>query len=67
MAGVAAVLEGVQGPAPRPIRRAMKAGVLSLVLVDAVISAVYAGPLYGALVLATAVAAGWLARLFSVT
>jgi 4-hydroxybenzoate polyprenyltransferase len=54
-------------PRPAPIRRAVKAGVLSLVLVDAVISTVYAGPLYGAMVLATAVVAGLLARLFSVT
>ena len=54
-------------PRPAPIRRAVKAGVLSLVLVDAVISTVYAGPLYGAIVLATAVVAGLLARLFSVT
>jgi len=43
------------------------AAVLSLVLVDAVISTVYGGPLYGAIVLATAVVAGLLARLFSVT
>ena len=54
-------------PRPSRIRRAVKAGVLSLVLVDAVISTVYAGPLYGAVVLATAVVAGPLARLFSVT
>ena len=54
-------------PRPALIRRAVKAAVLSLVLVDAVISTVYAGPLYGAIVLATAVVAGLLARLFSVT
>jgi 4-hydroxybenzoate polyprenyltransferase len=52
---------------PAVIRRAVKAGVLSLVLVDAVISAAYAGPLYSAGVLATAILAGLLARLFSVT
>jgi 4-hydroxybenzoate polyprenyltransferase len=52
---------------PAVIRQAVKAGVLSLVLVDAVISAAYAGPLYCAGVLATAVVAGLLARLFSVT
>ena len=33
-----------QDPRPLAIRRAVKAGVLSLVLVDAVISTVYAGP-----------------------
>ena len=54
-------------PSAPAIRRAVRAGVLSLVLVDAVISTVYAGPLYGAIVLATAVVAGSLARLFSVT
>lgn len=52
---------------PALIRQAVKAGVLSLVLVDAVISAAYAGPLYTAAVLATAVLAGVLARMFSVT
>jgi 4-hydroxybenzoate polyprenyltransferase len=49
------------------IRRAVKTGVLSLVLVNAVISTVYARPLYSVAVLATAIVAGWLARLFSVT
>lgn len=52
---------------PAAIRRAVKAGVLSLVLVDAVIAAAYAGPLYSAGVLATAIVAGLLAQLFSVT
>ena len=54
-------------PSPAAIRRAVKAGVLSLVLVDASISVSYAGPVYGAIVLATALVAGSLARLFSVT
>ena len=54
-------------PRPLVIRQAVKTGVLSLVLVDAAISAAYAGPLYGAVVLATALVAGSLARLFSVT
>jgi 4-hydroxybenzoate polyprenyltransferase len=54
-------------PRPVVIRRAVKAGVLSLVLVDAAISTAYAGPLYGAAVLATALLAGSLAKLFSVT
>jgi 4-hydroxybenzoate polyprenyltransferase len=54
-------------PGPLVIRRAVKAGVLSLVLIDAAISAAYAGPLYGAAVLATALVAGSLARLFAVT
>jgi 4-hydroxybenzoate polyprenyltransferase len=54
-------------PSPAAIRRAVKAGVLSLVLVDAAISVAYAGTVYGASVLATALVAGSLARLFSVT
>jgi 4-hydroxybenzoate polyprenyltransferase len=54
-------------PSPAAIRRAVKAGVLSLVLVDAAISVAYAGSVYGASVLATALVAGSLARLFSVT
>jgi 4-hydroxybenzoate polyprenyltransferase len=54
-------------PGPAAIRRAVKAGVLSLVLVDAAISVAYAGSVYGASVLATALVAGSLARLFSVT
>ena len=54
-------------PAPAVIRRAVRAGVLSLVLLDASISAAYASPVYAAVVLATALVAGSLARLFSVT
>jgi 4-hydroxybenzoate polyprenyltransferase len=54
-------------PNPAVIRRAVRAGVLSLVLVDAAISVAYAGPAYGAAVLATALVAGSLARLFAVT
>jgi 4-hydroxybenzoate polyprenyltransferase len=49
------------------IRKAVRAGVLSLVLVDAAIGAAYAGPAYAAAILATAVVAGALARLFAVT
>ena len=54
-------------PQPAVIRRAVKAGVLSLVLLDAIIGAAYAGPIYAAIILATGVVAGSLARLFSVT
>jgi hypothetical protein len=54
-------------PRPAAIRRAVKAGVLSLVVLDATLSAAYAGPLYAAVVLATALVAGSLARLFAVT
>ena len=54
-------------PRPATIRRAVKTGVLSLVLLDAALSAAYAGPVYAAIVLASALVAGSLARLFSVT
>ena len=57
----------VQEPRPLLIRRAVKAGILSLVLLDSAISAMYAGPLYAAAVLATGLVAGSLARVFSVT
>jgi 4-hydroxybenzoate polyprenyltransferase len=56
-----------QLPEPGVIRAAVKRGVLSLVLIDAAIGAAFAGPVYAALVLATAVVAGWLARRFAVT
>jgi 4-hydroxybenzoate polyprenyltransferase len=56
-----------QQPAAGTIRAAVRTGVLSLVLLDAVIGAVYAGAMYSAAILATALTAGWLARRFSVT
>ena len=65
--GAPPVLAGLPGPGPGADRQAVKAGVLSLVLVDATVGTAYAGPLYGAVVLATAVVAAGLARLFSVT
>lgn len=52
---------------PAAIRRAVRTGVLSLVLLDAVIGAVFAGALYSLVILATALLAGWLARRFAVT
>ena len=56
-----------QRPAPQTIRQAVRTGVLSLVLLDAVLGAVYGGPLYSGAILVTALAAGWLARRFAVT
>ena len=52
---------------PTPIRHAVRAGVLSLVLVDAVIGATYADMIYSLAILATAGVAAVLARLFPVT
>jgi 4-hydroxybenzoate polyprenyltransferase len=60
-------VEAWRDPQPAHARRAVRAGVLSLVLVDAVIAAAYAGMIWGLAVLGTALAAGWLARLFAVT
>ncbi len=56
-----------QSPDPTTIRRAIKTGVLSLALLDAAIGAIYGGGVYALAILATAVAAGALARFFSVT
>lgn len=49
------------------IRRAVRTGVLSLVLVNAVIGTAFGGPVFGAWILATALLAAWLARGFAVT
>jgi 4-hydroxybenzoate polyprenyltransferase len=56
-----------KAPAPGTIRLAVRRGVLSLVILDATIGAAYAGPVYAALILATGLAAGALARWFAVT
>ncbi len=49
------------------IRSAVTAGGLSLIVLDAAIAAVYAGPLYGLMVLSLWVVAAGAARLFAVT
>jgi 4-hydroxybenzoate polyprenyltransferase len=78
LAGVALVLvlgwrvlppfwKAYRQPEPAPIRRAVRAGVLSLVLVNAAIAATYGGFTYSLVILATAVLAEWLARVFPVT
>ncbi|MCC7008139.1 MAG: UbiA-like protein EboC [Acidobacteria bacterium] len=54
-------------PAPAAIRQAVKRGVLSLVLLDAVLAAAYAGPACALAVIATGLVAGYLARFFAVT
>ena len=54
-------------PAGPRIRTAIRTGVLSLVLLDAAIGAVYAGPAYSLVILATGVIAFALARVFAVT
>ena len=51
---------------PALVRIAIKNGVLALVVLDAVIGATYGGALYGVMVLATALLAAPLARVFAV-
>jgi 4-hydroxybenzoate polyprenyltransferase len=62
-----AYIEVWRQPAAGTIRTAVRVGVLSLVILDAVLGAVYAGALFSAVILATALTAGWLARRFAVT
>lgn len=57
----------VRTPEPATMRRAVRTGVLSLVLLDAVIAATYADIIYSLAVLLTGVVAARLARLFAVT
>jgi 4-hydroxybenzoate polyprenyltransferase len=52
---------------PETVRRAVRTGVLSLVLVDSAIGTAYAGMIYGLVILTVAFVAGRLARLFAVT
>jgi len=54
-------------PTAATTRLAVRSGVLSLMLLDGVVGAIYAGTLYAAGIVVTAVAAGWLARRFAVT
>jgi 4-hydroxybenzoate polyprenyltransferase len=62
-----AFLGAYEDPTPGPIRHAIRTGVLSLVLLDAVIGASYGGALYSVVILATGLVAARLARLFAVT
>lgn len=54
-------------PTPALIGAAVRAGVLSLILLDAALAAAFAGPLAGVAVLALWPLSLWLARLFAVT
>jgi 4-hydroxybenzoate polyprenyltransferase len=64
---IPAFLRAVGTSAPADVRNAVRTGVLSLVLLDAVIAASYAGIMSSLAVLATGLLAWWLARLFAVT
>jgi 4-hydroxybenzoate polyprenyltransferase len=54
-------------PQPDVIRKAVKAGVLSLIVMDASIAAGYAGIVYGLATLALLLVAGWIAKGLAVT
>lgn len=54
-------------PRPGAVRAAVKAGVLSLIALDATVAASYAGPLFGLLVLALLLVAALVAQPFAVT
>ena len=54
-------------PQPVTIRRAVMAGVLSLIVLDSALGAGYAGVVYGAAILSLSLVAGGMARLFAVT
>lgn len=56
-----------RAPAAASARMAVRIGVLSLVLVDAVLGTAYASMIYGLLIISIGLAAGWLARRFAVT
>lgn len=60
-------LSAWRDPAPARIRTAVRAGVLSLVLLDAAIGASYSNVLYCLIILGIAVLAALLARAFAVT
>jgi len=59
--------QAYRSPAPARLRAAVKAGVLSLIVLDAAIAAGYAGLVFGAAVLTLILLAGYLARKFAVT
>jgi len=56
-----------RNPEPAQIQNAVKAGVLSLIVLDATIAAGFAGVLYGLMVLSLLFVATRIARLFAVT
>lgn len=57
----------LEAPQPAQVRAAVRTGVLSLVLLNAVIAATYAGIIYSLAVLLTGLVAARLARVFAVT
>jgi len=64
---IPAFVEARRTPTPTAIRKAVKRGVLSLVLLDAALATAFVGIGYGLVLLAAALGALWLGRTFSVT
>jgi 4-hydroxybenzoate polyprenyltransferase len=62
-----AFVSALKRPEPAQLRRAVRAGVLSLVLLNAVLATTYAGIVDGSVIVAIGLAAGWLSRRFAVT
>jgi len=62
-----AFFKASRDPTPASIRRAVVAGILSLIMLDAALAAGYAGFLYGLATLALSLVAARVARLFAVT
>ena len=54
-------------PSPELIQNAVKAGILSLIILNAAIAAGFAGWIYGLLVLALLPLSRWLGRIFAIT
>ena len=61
------LLRAIRGNEPRLIGLAVKAGVLSLIVLDAALAAIFAGWAYGLLVLLLLPVSRWLATRFAVT
>lgn len=61
------LLKAIASLRPLDVRRAVKAGVMALILLDATVAAVFAGWWYGLLVLALFPLSRWLAGRFAVT
>ena len=62
-----ALIKAAIQPSPELIQTAVKAGVLSLIVLDATIAAGFANWLYGLLVLALLPLSRFLGRMFAVT
>lgn len=64
---VPAFYRASESPQAEHIRAAVKAGVLSVVALDAALGAAYAGPIAGGIILTLLPVSGWLAKTYSVT